>query len=51
MAADLISPDDQKLHPQAQAALSQWCPAIRGNETDTYSMRKARAICATRQPL
>jgi len=50
MAADLVPSDDRKLHPQARAAIAQWCPAIGSKPADTFPLQKAKAICA-QQPI
>ncbi|MDX2232139.1 MAG: caspase family protein [Leptolyngbyaceae cyanobacterium bins.349] len=45
MAAALVPEDDRKLHPQAQAAIAEWCPAIPAAPPQEFSMVKAREIC------
>lgn len=46
MAAALVPEDDRKLHPQAQALISQWCPVLPATSTDNFALQKAKGICA-----
>jgi len=46
MAASLVPEDDRKLHPQALALITEWCPAIASQTADTFTMQKAKAICS-----
>lgn len=50
MAAALVPEGDRKLHPQAQALITEWCPALLPQPTDNFTRQKARAIC-TQKPI
>ncbi len=51
LAADLVPSDDKKLHPQAQAAIAQWCPALATLPNTTAGLPKAKAICSIKKPI
>jgi hypothetical protein len=50
MAASLVPEGDRKLHPQAQALITEWCPALLPQPADSFTRQKARAIC-TQKPI
>lgn len=50
MAADLVPTENQKLRPQAQAAIAQWCPTVRPLPVTGFAMQQAKIIC-NQQPI
>jgi uncharacterized caspase-like protein len=50
MAADLVPGDNSTLHPQAQAAIAQWCPIAQASRGDSFAAQQAKIIC-NRQPI
>ncbi len=48
MAADLVSLDDMKLRPQADAAIAQWCQFLRQQNSPVAPQQQAKSICGSR---
>jgi hypothetical protein len=45
MAVDLIPVDNQKLRPQADAAIAQWCAIVRQQNNKIYAQPPIKTIC------
>ena len=51
MAADLVPVENKKLRPQAQAAIAEWCPAVRPVQSREFAAQQAKSICNLLQPI